>query len=41
LAEGFVFDGVRADAHTEAQPSAGQQIDIGGLACHERGLALR
>src|SRR4051812_40150452 len=41
LAEGLVFDGAPADADPEAQAAAGEQIDIGGLPCHERGLALR
>ena len=41
LSEGLVLDVAPADADTEAQPAAGQEIDIGGLPCHERGLALR
>ena len=41
LPEGLVLDVVPADPHTEAQPTAGQEIDIGRLPCHERGLALR
>ena len=32
---------VPADPHAEAQPTAGQEIDIGRLPCHERRLALR
>ncbi len=41
LSEGLVLDVVPADAHAEAQPTAGQEINIGCLSCHERGLALR
>ena len=41
LPEGLVLDVVPADADTEAQPTAGQEIDIGRLPCDERGLALR
>ena len=41
LPEGLVLDVVPADPHTEAQPTAGQEIDIGRLPCHERRLALR
>jgi hypothetical protein len=41
LPEGFVLDLVPADSDTEAQSTAGQEINIGRLACHERCLALR
>ena len=41
LPEGLVLDVVPADPHAETQPTAGQEIDIGRLPCHERGLALR
>ena len=41
LPERLVLDVVPADPHTEAQPTAGEEIDIGRLPCHERGLALR
>jgi hypothetical protein len=32
---------VPADSHAQAQPAAGQKINIGRLPRHERGLALR
>ena len=41
LPEGLVLDVVPADPHTEAQPTAGQEINIGRLPCHEHCLALR
>ena len=41
LPEGLVLDVVPADPYTEAQPTAGQEINIGCLPCHERCLALR
>jgi hypothetical protein len=41
LSEGLVLDVVPADAHTEAQPTAGEELNVGCLSCHERGLALR
>ena len=41
LTEGLVLDVVPADADAEAQPAAGQEIDVGRLPGHERGLALR
>ncbi len=41
LPEGLVLDVVPADPHAEAKSTAGQEIDIGRLPCHERGLALR
>jgi len=41
LSEGLVLDGAPADADAEAQPASGKEIDIGGLSCHEYGLALR
>ena len=36
LAQRLVLDVVPPDAHTEAQPAAGQEIDIGRLPRHER-----
>src|SRR4051794_3270926 len=41
LPKGFVFDVAPADANTEPQTAARKQIDIGGLARHKGGLALR
>ena len=41
LPEGLVLDPVPADADTEAEPSAGQQVDVGRLPRNERSLALR
>ena len=41
LSEGLVLDVAPADADTEAEPASGEEIDIGGLSCHECGLALR
>ncbi len=41
LAEGFVLDVVPTDAHTEAESTSRQQVDVGGLTGHQRGLALR
>src|SRR5262245_23868697 len=40
LVEGLVLDGVPADAHAEAQPTAGQYVHRRGLLGHERGLTL-
>ena len=40
LAEGLVLDEVPADSDTEPQATAGEEIDIGRLSCHERRLAL-
>ena len=41
LPEGVVLDVVPADPDAEAQPAAGEQIDVGRLPGHERRLALR
>jgi hypothetical protein len=41
LSEGIVLDVVPADPYTEAESTAGQEIDIGRLPRDERGLALR
>jgi len=41
LPEGLVLDVVPADPYSEAKPAAGKKVNIGRLACHERGLALR
>ena len=41
LAQGLVLHVAPTDAHTQAQPTAGQQINIGRLPRHERCLALR
>ena len=41
LAERLVLDRVPADADAEAEPAAGEQVDLGRLLGDERGLALR
>ena len=41
LPEGLVLDVVPAHPHTEAQTTAGQEINISRLTCDERRLALR
>src|SRR5688500_18210775 len=41
LTERLVLDVIPADSHAEAQPAAGQEINVGCLPGHERGLALR
>jgi Luciferase-like monooxygenase len=41
LTEGLVLDVAPTDPHTEPQPTAREQIDIGCLPGHECGLALR
>src|SRR4029078_7929519 len=41
LAESVVLDVVPANAHAQTQSTAGEEINIGRLSCHERGLALR
>ena len=41
LTERFVFDGIPADADTETQPAAAEQIDLGRLLGDQRGLSLR
>ena len=41
LPEGLVLDIVPTDSHAEPEPTPRQEVDIGRLACHERGLALR
>ena len=41
LPERLVLDVVPADPDSEAKPAAGQEVNIGSLACHERSLALR
>src|SRR4051794_3238599 len=41
LAESVVLDVVPANAQPETESPAGEEIDIGRLSCHERGLALR
>ena len=41
LPEGLVLDVVPADTHAEAEPATGQEVNIGRLPGHERGLALR
>ena len=40
LSEGFVFDVIPSHTDTEAQPPSGEQIDVGGLPCHQGSLAL-
>jgi hypothetical protein len=41
LPDSLVLDRVPADPYTEAQSTAGQEINIGRLACDEGCLALR
>src|SRR5713226_650970 len=41
FAERVVLDVVPADADAEAQAASAQDVDLGGLLGHERGLALR
>jgi hypothetical protein len=41
LSQGLVLDVIPAHAYTEAQPSAGQKINICRLPRHKRGLTLR
>jgi len=41
LAQGLVLDVVPADPHTETQPPARQQVDVGSLPSDECSLALR
>ena len=41
LSQGFVLDLAPADANAQSKPTSRQQVDISGLACHERRLTLR
>jgi hypothetical protein len=41
LPEGLVLDVIPADPRSKAQATAGQEINVGRLPCHEGGLALR
>ena len=41
LPERLVLDRVPAEPDAEPEPAAGEQVDLGGLLGHERGLALR
>lgn len=41
LSQCFVLDLVPTDANAQSKPTTRREIDIGGLTCHERSLALR